>query len=111
MSYQSRYLEEEPSRADIDARPGWALLEFGAPWCPQCIGAQPLVQALLEGREDVDHLKVEDGRGRPLGRSFAVKLWPTLVLLRDGQVVAQAVRPRSDGDLGAMRRALEQPHR
>ena len=27
------------------------------------------------------HLKVEDGPGRPLGRSFRVKLWPTLIFM------------------------------
>jgi len=41
----------------------------------------------------VRHLKIEDGPGRPLGRSFRVKLWPTLVFLRDGVEVARVVRP------------------
>ncbi|WP_256659840.1 thioredoxin family protein, partial [Pseudomonas sp. LS-2] len=35
----------------------------------------------------------EDGSGRRLGRSFGVKLWPTLVFMRDGQEVARLVRP------------------
>jgi thioredoxin 1 len=37
----------------------------------------------------VRHVKVEDGSGRRLGRSFGVKLWPTLVFLRDGREVAR----------------------
>jgi thioredoxin 1 len=41
----------------------------------------------------VRHIRVEDGRGRPLGRSFRVKLWPTLVFLKDGKEVARLVRP------------------
>jgi thioredoxin 1 len=52
--------------------------------------------ALLRQYPDVQHLEIEDGPGRPLGRSFRVKLWPTLVFLRDGQVVRQAVRPTPD---------------
>jgi thioredoxin 1 len=40
-------------------------------------------------------LKIEDGRGRPLGRSFGIKLWPTLVMLQDGREVARVVRPGS----------------
>jgi thioredoxin 1 len=36
---------------------------------------------------------VEDGKGKPLGRSFQVKLWPTLVFMRDGKVVQQTARP------------------
>ena len=38
-------------------------------------------------------MKVEDGPGRPLGRSFSVRLWPNLVFLRDGRVVRQLARP------------------
>ena len=38
-------------------------------------------------------LKVEDGRGKPLGRSFKVKLWPTLIFLKDGVEVERLVRP------------------
>jgi thioredoxin 1 len=49
--------------------------------------------ALLSRHPEVRHIKVEDGKGKPLGRSFRVKLWPTLVLLRDGRVVRQLVRP------------------
>jgi thioredoxin 1 len=41
----------------------------------------------------VQHIKVADGRGQPLGRSFRVKLWPTLIVLRDGQEVGRLVRP------------------
>ena len=49
--------------------------------------------ALLQQHPDVQHIKIEDGKGRPLGRSFRVKLWPTLVFLRDGQVRKQVSRP------------------
>jgi thioredoxin 1 len=49
--------------------------------------------ALLRRHPDVRHIKIEDGRGKPLGRSFRVKLWPTLVFLRDGRVVKQVARP------------------
>jgi thioredoxin 1 len=47
----------------------------------------------FEGHAEVRHLKIEDGPGRPLGRSFKVKLWPTLIFLRDGIEVARVVRP------------------
>jgi thioredoxin 1 len=53
----------------------------------------------------VRHIKVEDGPGRPLGRSFRVKLWPTLVFLREGREVARLVRP---ADPVAIEQALAQ---
>jgi thioredoxin 1 len=40
-----------------------------------------------------------DGPGRRLGRTFRVKLWPTLVLLRDGQEIGRIVRPTSSGEI------------
>jgi len=92
MPFTARYASTEPTRAHIDALGGDTLLEFGAPWCGYCIAAQPAIEAALAGR-DVRHLKIEDGRGKPLGRSFRVKLWPTLVLVRDGTECARAVRP------------------
>jgi len=49
--------------------------------------------ALLKEFPNIRHLQIEDGPGRPLGRSFRVKLWPTLVFLRDGQVLKQVARP------------------
>ena len=91
--YTSRYASTEPARAEVDAREGATVVEFGAPWCGHCIGAQPLVEAALSPRPDIQHLKIEDGRGRALGRSFRVKLWPTLVFLRDGVERARVVRP------------------
>jgi thioredoxin 1 len=52
--------------------------------------------ALLERNPDVRHIEIEDGKGKPLGRSFRVKLWPTLVFLRDGKVMKQLVRPAAE---------------
>jgi len=101
MSYTRAYAAQEPSRAAVDAAPGWQLLEFGAPWCPHCSAAQAAVKDWLAAR-DIPHLKIEDGKGRPLGRSFQVRLWPTLVLLHDGEEVARVVRPRADADLAAL---------
>lgn len=106
MSYRAEYMEAEPDRAAMDADPGPLLLEFGAPWCGHCMAAQPALEALLAKQPGVRHVKVEDGRGKPLGRSFRVKLWPTLVLLRSGEELARVVRPVSAADLAPLAEAL-----
>jgi thioredoxin 1 len=98
MNYRRDYAAVEPTRAEIDAAHGLALVEFGAPWCPHCIAAQAPLQRTLAAREyasgeSIAHYKIEDGAGRPLGRSFRVKLWPTLILMRDGVEIARVVRP------------------
>jgi thioredoxin 1 len=84
----------EPSRDEVDAMQGPTMLEFGSSWCGICRAAQPLIRAALLQHPGVRHVKVEDGPGRPLGRSFRVKLWPTLVFLRDGRETARLARPR-----------------
>jgi thioredoxin 1 len=85
--------EEAPRREDVDRAPGLVLLEFGTEWCGICRANAPYVESLLAKHPNVRHTKVADGPGQALGRSFRVKLWPTLVFLRDGQVVRQLVRP------------------
>lgn len=95
MPYTSQHLAQPPTRVEVDRLPGATLLEFGTPWCGYCQRTQPLIAQALEQRAEVAHLKVEDGPGRPLGRSYGVKLWPTLVFLRDGQEVARLVRPQN----------------
>lgn len=93
----------EPKRTEIDALPGPALLEFGTDWCGHCRRAQPLIAEALAKHPGVRHIKVTDGSGKPLGRSFGVQLWPTLVFLRDGREAARLVRPtRADAILHAL---------
>lgn len=95
----SDYTTDEPSRSSLYDIRGPAVVEFGAPWCPWCQAAQPLIARAFEGLDDLPHFKIEDGKGRPLGRAFRVKLWPTLIFLRDGAEVARCVRPESEEPL------------
>jgi thioredoxin 1 len=88
--------EEAPTREAVDRMPGLVLLEFGTEWCGFCRAAAPHVAGLLRDNPAVRHLKVEDGPGRPLGRSFRVRLWPNFVFLKDGAVVRQLARPSAD---------------
>ena len=103
MSAPVPYLSETeaPTRAQVDALPGLILLEFGTDWCGHCRAAQPALAEVLAAQTGWRHLKVEDGPDRPLGRSFRVKLWPTLILLRDGQELARLVRPTQAADVAA----------
>lgn len=94
----------EPRREEIDALLEPTVIEFGATWCGHCQAAQPLIGEALAEYPQVRHLKIEDGPGRRLGRSFTVKLWPTLVFLKQGKEVARLVRP---GDVCVIREALQ----
>lgn len=99
MPYAAQHLAQPPSREEVDRLHGAAVVEFGTPWCGHCQRAQPLIEAALKDRTDVAHIKVEDGPGQRLGRSFGVKLWPTLVFLKDGKEVQRLVRPQAAQDV------------
>lgn len=100
MVTQTAYSPKAPSRAELDALPGVTVVEFGTDWCGYCQGAQASIAKALEPHAGLRHLKIEDGPGRPLGRSFKVKLWPTLVVMRDGAEVARVVRPTDAAEIG-----------
>jgi thioredoxin 1 len=99
MAYTSIYAVDAPKRAEVDAEPGSLLIEFGTSWCGHCLRAQPFIELALSGYPELRFLKFEDGPGRLLGRSFRVKQWPTLILMRNGQEVGRIVRPDSDREI------------
>ncbi|MCW5774554.1 MAG: thioredoxin family protein [Rhodospirillaceae bacterium] len=103
------YVDKEPRRDDIDALRGAALLEFGNAWCGYCRRAEPLIEGALQTHPAVRHFRVADGSGRPLGRSFRVKRWPTLIFLRDGQEVARLVRPERQDEIEQALSAIDAP--
>jgi thioredoxin 1 len=103
VARNASYAPSSLSRADADALPGASVLDFGTSWCGVCRATQSSIHDALTAHPAVRHLRIEDGPGRALGRSFGIKLWPTLIFLRDGQEVARLVRPR---DAQSIDRAL-----
>jgi len=103
------YEAVQPSRAEIDSLAEPVVIEFGTSWCGHCMAAQALIESAMADYPALRHLKVEDGPGRPLGRSFRVKLWPTLIFMAGGQEVARLVRPASAGEISGVLRQIINP--
>ena len=99
-----KYLTLGPTREEVDHISGPVVLQFGTDWCGYCRAAESIVQQAFEEHLGILHLKVEDGPGKRLGRSFQIKLWPTLIFLKDGKELARAVRPTS---VDEVRRCLQ----
>ena len=84
------------NKAEIEQLNGLTVIEFGANWCSYCQGAQAIIAKALLNYPNVKHIKIEDGKGQRLGRLYAVKLWPTLVFLKDGVELSRLVRPHNE---------------
>ncbi len=103
---QEPYQPEGITREQVDTSSGLILLDFGANWCPHCQRIDHDRKAWLSSHPTVKHIGVADGKGLPLGRSFTVKLWPSLILIRDGKEIARVVRPTSEADFAPLSEAL-----
>lgn len=89
----------EPTREEINELTGAVMLEFGAQWCGYCKAAQSIISSKIAQYPNLRHIKIEDGRGRKLGRSFTVKLWPTLVFMKDGIELKRLIRQFNPEDI------------
>lgn len=107
MTVATEYSQVEPKRSEVDALAGATVLEFGSPWCGWCRRAQPLITEALAAHPEVRHIKVADASGRRLGRSYGVKLWPTLVFLRGGKEAARLVRPHEAAEIAQALAAID----
>ena len=104
MASATNYAASDLQREAADGLPGLVLLQFGTNWCGYCQNAQALIDSAMASRPNVTRHLIEDGPGRPLGRSYRIKQWPTLLLLRDGKEVGRVVRPQ---DAQALRDLLQ----
>ena len=99
MTPATNYAASDLQRDTADSLQGLVVLQFGTNWCGYCQNAQAVIEPVLASRPDIVRYLIEDGPGRALGRSYRVKQWPTLVLLRDGQEVGRLVRPQQAAQL------------
>lgn len=73
------------------------LLDFWASWCGPCRMVAPIVEEIARERPDIKVGKVNVDEQPELASQFGVMNIPTLVVMKDGKVVNQAIgaRPKS----------------
>lgn len=78
------------------------LLDFWASWCGPCRMVSPIVEEIAQERPDVKVCKINIDEQRELAEQFQIMSIPTLMVVRDGQVVRQAVGARPKNQILSM---------
>lgn len=78
------------------------LLDFWASWCGPCRMLSPTVEEIAQERPDILVGKINVDEEPELAARFQVMSIPTLVVMKEGRVVRQAVGVRPKGQILAM---------
>ena len=78
------------------------LLDFWASWCGPCRMVSPIVDEIAAERSDIKVCKINVDEQSELAARFGVMSIPTLVVMKNGKVINQAVGARPKAQILAM---------
>ena len=81
---------------------GTVLIDFWAAWCGPCRMIAPAVEKIAEERPDVKVCKVNIDDEQELAIKYGVMSIPTLVVVKNGEIVNTAVGLRPKEEIEAL---------
>ena len=78
------------------------LVDFWAAWCGPCRMVSPILDEIAKEREDIKVCKINVDEEQELASQFGVMSIPTLMVVKDGQVVSQSAGARPKAQIMAM---------
>ena len=78
------------------------LVDFWAAWCGPCRMVGPILDEIAKEREDIKVCKINVDEEQELAGQFGVMSIPTLMVVKDGQVVSQSAGARPKAQILAM---------
>jgi thioredoxin 1 len=78
------------------------LVDFWATWCGPCKMISPIIEELATESSDVKFCKVNVDEQSKLAEKYRIMSIPTLLVIKDGEVVNTAVGLKSKSDIQAM---------
>lgn len=93
---------KELTDKDFDAvtEKGVVLVDFWAPWCGPCRMQTPILEAVAQkigGKAVISKMNVDEHTATP--SKFGVRSIPTLILMKDGELVEKFVGVQQEGSL------------
>lgn len=86
-----KIIETKKEYEEILANNKSVFVDFYADWCGPCKMVGPLVEQLSEKESDVEFVKVNVDKNPDVASMYGIMSIPTLIAIKDGEVVAQGV--------------------
>ncbi|MEA3497647.1 MAG: thioredoxin [Campylobacterota bacterium] len=83
-----KYIELTNENFEATTKEGVSLVDFWAPWCGPCRMISPIIEELAEEFDGKANIcKVNTDEQQELSQKFAVRSIPTIVFMKDGEIV------------------------
>ncbi|RDU58428.1 thioredoxin [Helicobacter sp. MIT 99-5507] len=93
----SKYIELNNDNFESITNNGVSLVDFWAPWCGPCKMLNPIIEKLVDEFEGKANIcKVNTDEENDLASKFGIRSVPTIIFMKNGEVVAQMIGVTSE---------------